>query len=569
MNHLSKTILFFLVNIIVLNTSALFSQQSFSEKDFVALYDNILVNDSKTVEERINDYFKGRDVLAKVDKNLKYEFLVSYHWFFRLKGFPDEASKIAKETFLLAQQIKDYHYLTSVTQHLSDFYANKKYIDSALTINKKLIGFYEDNYALIYSSDKKNGYGYEAGMLSAYNNMGLFYDNTINNKDSAYYYYKIAKNLPELERNNDFQFLLHSVNDNIAQYYIDKGRSKEASLLFEENFNYYKKTDDNERWIRAGLQWVRSDINNVGFEQSEKRMSLIKQKLDSLGTYNGKLKNEILYTEIMESLYSQYKKVNKSIAYSKQLLELTNASLAKRTKETETFLHNLNTFNRASMDRALAQFKKEKKLREREQTIRNSITVLLIITILTALFILYLLYTKNKLRLQKINAEKQVQEEKANSAEARNQLLKKEVNLQQKDLSLFASVIAENQKWGNHLLEKMDGLKVSSASDEHLIVSELKSEIKQRIKIEQNNLNFQNRVDILNSRFFEKLLDTYPNLTKTELKLCSLIRLGLDNNDIAMMQNISVDSVYRSRTRLRKKLGTSSREDLNVFLKRF
>jgi DNA-binding CsgD family transcriptional regulator len=54
--------------------------------------------------------------------------------------------------------------------------------------------------------------------------------------------------------------------------------------------------------------------------------------------------------------------------------------------------------------------------------------------------------------------------------------------------------------------------------------------------------------------FFVSLRKNYPDLTATEERLLALTRLSLQNREVARMLGISVDSVKKSKYRLRKKL---------------
>lgn len=73
-----------------------------------------------------------------------------------------------------------------------------------------------------------------------------------------------------------------------------------------------------------------------------------------------------------------------------------------------------------------------------------------------------------------------------------------------------------------------------------------------------------------NDTFFDNLLKEYPNLTKNERKLCTLIHMNLSTKEIANITHQSVGSINVARSRLRQKFGlTDSETSLIVFLDRF
>ncbi|WP_353779577.1 triple tyrosine motif-containing protein [Winogradskyella sp. 3972H.M.0a.05] len=174
-------------------------------------------------------------------------------------------------------------------------------------------------------------------------------------------------------------------------------------------------------------------------------------------------------------------------------------------------------------------------------------------------FLLILLYRENIMRKrQRIELTKM-----------ENKLLKTEIEYKKKDLSDFAINISQNQQWNNYLLSKMEEIKEAKGRKKGAALVDLEREIKEKNNVMASNINFQKRIDVLSNEFYNSLLQRYPDLSKTELKLCSLIRLSLDNHDIATLQNVDISSVYTSRYRLRKKLNMTSDTDLDAFLKGF
>lgn len=73
-----------------------------------------------------------------------------------------------------------------------------------------------------------------------------------------------------------------------------------------------------------------------------------------------------------------------------------------------------------------------------------------------------------------------------------------------------------------------------------------------------------------NDAFFENLLKEYPNLTKNERKLCTLIHMNLSTKEIANITHQSIGSINVARSRLRQKFGlTDSDTSLIAFLDKF
>ena len=66
--------------------------------------------------------------------------------------------------------------------------------------------------------------------------------------------------------------------------------------------------------------------------------------------------------------------------------------------------------------------------------------------------------------------------------------------------------------------------------------------------------------------FNKNITKTHPNITPSEIKLCSFIRLGMSNKEIASVLNQSPDSVKVARYRVRKKFNFDSSINFETYL---
>ena len=70
----------------------------------------------------------------------------------------------------------------------------------------------------------------------------------------------------------------------------------------------------------------------------------------------------------------------------------------------------------------------------------------------------------------------------------------------------------------------------------------------------------------LHASFYDNALRICPDLTKTELHVCAMIRLNLSTKDIARLTNINISSIEMTRFHIRKKLNMEQGENLAAFL---
>ncbi|MDH4471739.1 MAG: hypothetical protein QE487_03980 [Fluviicola sp.] len=89
----------------------------------------------------------------------------------------------------------------------------------------------------------------------------------------------------------------------------------------------------------------------------------------------------------------------------------------------------------------------------------------------------------------------------------------------------------------------------------------------------QHEINQQNErklyVDqfrLVNSSFIKKLNNLYPSLSKGEIDLVKLIRIGMDTKGIAAFKTVEPSSIKTAKYRLKKRLGILPEESLTHFI---
>jgi DNA-binding response OmpR family regulator len=95
----------------------------------------------------------------------------------------------------------------------------------------------------------------------------------------------------------------------------------------------------------------------------------------------------------------------------------------------------------------------------------------------------------------------------------------------------------------------------------HNIINEIEIKIKrdswERFKIAFNNVN---------TEFNKNLINQFPHLTPSEIKLCIFIKLGMNIKDTSSLLYLSPNSLKVARSRLRKKLQLNTETSLQNFL---
>lgn len=140
-----------------------------------------------------------------------------------------------------------------------------------------------------------------------------------------------------------------------------------------------------------------------------------------------------------------------------------------------------------------------------------------------------------------------------------------ELELKNKDIEHFALRIVEKNEFIKNIEIEVDTLEGTEKDKRQLL--NLTNKIRNQIAIEREVYDIENKINNSYSGFFDKLNKKHPKLTKTEKKLCSLIALKLDNEQIATFLNITKDSVKKSKYLLKRKLAINSKEEIVDYFK--
>ncbi|MCL1943481.1 MAG: LuxR C-terminal-related transcriptional regulator [Candidatus Azobacteroides sp.] len=96
----------------------------------------------------------------------------------------------------------------------------------------------------------------------------------------------------------------------------------------------------------------------------------------------------------------------------------------------------------------------------------------------------------------------------------------------------------------------------------------LRAKIKQNITQDDYWEKVEKIFDSVHEDFFKKLTEAYPDLSKTERKICAYLRMNLSSKEIAQLTNIAPGSVEVTRYRIRKKMGLKRTDSLIEILRK-
>ncbi|WP_040281646.1 transcriptional regulator [Psychroserpens damuponensis] len=512
-------------------------------------------------------HFKRLDALQYIDGHHTFvldSYLHSGNWFKEI-GFPKECIKSYfkffnyyqnNEASLTALEREKYIEMRSYARSLmADSYAKLGVLDSAAIQHKKNMNFTK-NYDYIHKP-------------SSINNYGLFLYWHKKELDSALYYFNLAHTITKAKFPS--HTLIGSIRDNIADVNIDQHNYEKALPLYEANFDFYKNainerslTKDIPRLISAGAQLVTTNsvLNRVEEAQqnfNELEAIVIKQERNNTLLASSKLeylKSKQVLLEQQHKLAAAYVTAKQIKQYSDSLHQITKAADNKWQEE----------LNDVTMDRIALNFKLDSI--QKENKIKSQKTKLWIIGLLSSIFIILLMGLILSRRQHLINANNKqlLAEQKLKMTSLEVAQLNSDIKSKERDLSDFAIKLTQDQDWAKDIANQIETIKQTASNKRDELIAELDQTITNKLNVDSDTKDFFEHLDHLNNAFYSKLTDAYPNLSKNEIRLCSLIRLKIESRNIATLQNITVASLNTSRYRLRKKLNLTENTDLDLFI---
>lgn len=137
----------------------------------------------------------------------------------------------------------------------------------------------------------------------------------------------------------------------------------------------------------------------------------------------------------------------------------------------------------------------------------------------------------------------------------RNYRLKRNaLKLKEKDVENLALKIKRESDWIDNLVSLNDRIKENKVKNTSEEIQKLVNSMRDNLVVDKHRQVQAKNIEVVTNEFREKLKLRFPDLTKTEIEMCELIRLELSNSEISRVRNISQNSARMARYRLKKKL---------------
>jgi tetratricopeptide (TPR) repeat protein/DNA-binding CsgD family transcriptional regulator len=406
------------------------------------------------------------------------------------------------------------------------------------------------------------------GQLKIYNNLAVIYEKN-KNISKAKEYYNIALNL---SREMNYSKGIANSLTNLGGISVTEKNFRKAKTYLSDAENIYTKMDDVYGLINVfllkGQLFYESGQFSIATEHTKKAIELLEGK----GLLQLK-SDAFLQLSIIYEARADYKN---SLVYFKTY-HLLNDSIfnIEQTSVTEDIKRKYNTDTK---EKELTIKNQEINLLQKEKKIGNLFNYILaagIIILIAIIFLLILIYKikyrrkveLNRNRLQIAEKENKILELDIQSKQIKAKQLKEEIEYKNRELQNFAHYIVEKNDFILKILNDLKALNFQKPEKDKL--QSIIVDINNLIISEKDKEEFFAHVDQIYSNFYLRLKEKYPNISESEQRLSSLLKIGLSSKDIASILHISPKSVDTSRYRLRKKLELKQEDSLVDFLNNF
>ncbi len=483
------------------------------------LYDLVKFTDSISTKHTVSEKFLAER------KSTALHFL---SYFERRESNFEKSLELAQRSIEI-KEANDFHQLLATTYH------QKAKTWHNLNLNSEVLK------ALDKADSIAKQYNQKDELLEIYSSYGSYYGylgDTINAKK----YYRASIKLVEDIGNHHQEAIVYS---NYANYLHRTGHYHESLPYLEKSLQLHID-NDNDIGLESALYALGIHYNKV--EKPEKAIYYLKQAINLNIKLNGEATLPFRYKALSYSyeLLEDYKN-----AY--QYHKLYKEALAKRNDAEEikrvAFLEkDFQAEKRRVIDSTA--FIQQKLLDEsnlkRKANTRFWVFVVFI-TIIIGVIVFLLGRNRQKIKEQAYQ----------------NILLNNKIAVKTEEINELLTETIQHIRSKEHLAENLQKL---SLEQEGITLKSIIADLKASKADHSKLMLIKQNIKQVNFEFIKKLKTKHPILTKTDIEICSFIRIGLSRKEIANLRNTSLEAVKSSRFRIKKKLKISASEKLDDYV---
>lgn len=444
----------------------------------------------------------------------------------------------------LNQALQANEHAREINHSLKDFILDASINNNQGAIYKNL-GQNPKAIAIFLKNCQPDFYGSElyplalSNIAEAYLNMDIL--------DSAYYYLCKAMQAEIGPHRNYSKANTYYL---LGQTYLQKKQIDSANLYFMKSFDLANDMKEENVKMQVLVSLIELYSGTSQYEQALQKTS----DLLEMGEHNNNLLAKTVALREKSRVLDLMNRKTEAFDVLKEYITL-NDSLNIRENNEKTKQNLL--MEEFHLEQQKLEYEYEKgRLRLESQIGRQKWILASVFLLLLSVFVIFLIYRKKKKEEKK--AQKLVENTLLENLEIKEKELTDSILFRMNKDELIKKIISELQTLALGSTEK-NRKKISS------LISSLRRSLNPNLLTE-----FENSFTQINNNFYVRLLADFPSLSQSEKRLCAFIKLGLNTKEIAVITNLSPNSVRVAKVRLRKRLNlTNNNQTLYDFFSHY
>ncbi|WP_373707486.1 tetratricopeptide repeat protein [Kaistella sp.] len=402
-----------------------------------------------------------------------------------------------------------------------------------------------------------------------------FYMDTIGDDSEAIAYLKIAQ---EYTKPNTSEYA--AILDNLGMSYFRKGELKNAEKNIRQSSTLSKSIGDQLRYAKTlgnlaqiyernkdhktAIQLVLEDVRISKETKSEKNLMYAYTLLTRLYIANNQIDEaKVTVKKACEIATSKsYFKINELDILKLRLTILQNESreheelgIRRRIEILEDSLNKTDGVLPLNQANWLMQKRKyQQNIASTNQKFatesfwKNVIFATASLVLLGILFVFF--KAKNQEKKKRVLMEEKIVDYENSRLNIERKLLDANRTLDSQIDFLKEKNIQIQKLYGE--IENIKESKSSFKDNDRVKLDDL---LQSHLMTEENWRNFKNEFQREHLEFYDSLIENFPEITDSNLRIILLQKLGFTNSEISGLLGITIDAVKKSKQRLKRKLG--------------
>lgn len=425
---------------------------------------------------------------------------------------------------------------------LAELYAEINDYDSAITIFDKILEFNTDEI----------GSNYIAKALAGKSKV------LINQKQYDYALMLIDSSLSLCDSLSDINLLI----DN----YSSKAQIYDSLNILDETNNYYKYVIklayDYKEYEDCGQFMYNYGMHEIRQNNIDKAIDILKILCDSTETFKW---FDICYHSYyqLSRCYAMIDKYEEAYHLFKKYDIIYDSAIYANQEQR---IDKINTVHHFSLN--VEEMKsKELELVNENNNRTNKIIAIAVIGILCIMLItIIFIYSRHKILYYK-NAETTYMQQ-MRIDKMQSEIMEMQIKNNKEMLVNLALHLKSYIESIDHIKSELKSVIDSSDVDNKGKIKTIYTNIQNNHSLINNAQNISKQINEIYKDFLSRLEQRYPDLTKSEKRLCAMLYVNMSSKEIAVITNTTIRSVETSRYRLRKKFNLLRDDDVVEFLRK-